>query len=67
MGFGVPDEPSGPGKAKEARVTDGVGVIPRATLGGGAGGEGEGDARKRGNKDQGEGLMVRESSGHGTL
>lgn len=47
------------GKQREARVTDGVGVIPRATLGGGAGGR-EGDA-KRGNKDQGEGLMVRKA------
>lgn len=67
MGLGVPNEPSGPGKAKEETVTDSVGAIPKATLEGGAEGEGEADAKNHGNKDQGKGLMVKASSGHGTL
>lgn len=66
MGLGVPNEPSGPGKAKEG-VTDGVDPVPKATLEGGAEGEGEADAQNHGNEDQGKGLMVKASSAHGTL
>lgn len=65
MGLGVPNEPSGPGKAEEERVTVGVSAIPKAPLDGGAEGEGEDDATNPGNKGREKGSMVKASSGHG--
>ena len=65
MGLGVPDEPSGPGKAEEERVTVSVSAIPKAPLDGGAEGEGEDDATNPGNKGREKGSMVKASAGRG--